>query len=131
MGICEVVYVRVNKHAGIVLFDVQQAALISREALGFDDMPGLFNNFSQRPFPSAFFFAAGLFFPLSFTFLCMSSQKHGGAFFRSNCRCCDLLQKISLIIQAEMNRFSRPFLSSLNSNLFSSESIVSPKPDTF
>jgi hypothetical protein len=28
-----------------VLFDVQQAALISREAHGFDDMPGLFNNF--------------------------------------------------------------------------------------
>ncbi|MEJ8322186.1 hypothetical protein WKI40_03415 [Kosakonia sacchari] len=111
-------------------FGVQQAALISREAHGFDDMPGFFNNFPQRPFPSAGFFRRRVIFPLSLTFLCMSSQKHGGAFFRKNCRCCDPLQKISLIIQAEMNRFSRPFFSSLNSNLFSSESIVSPKPDT-
>ncbi|WP_160269299.1 hypothetical protein [Kosakonia sacchari] len=118
-----------NKQAGIVLVAVQQAGLISREALGFDNMPGLFTSFPSALFPQRFF-RRRIIFPLSLTFLCISSQKHGGAFFRSNCRCCDPLQKISLIIQAEMNRFSRPFLSSLNSNLFSSESIVSPKPDT-
>ncbi|WP_045513948.1 MULTISPECIES: hypothetical protein [Kosakonia] len=44
-----------NKQAGIVLVAVQQAGLISREALGFDNMPGLFTSFPSALFPQRFF----------------------------------------------------------------------------
>jgi hypothetical protein len=43
---------------------------------------------------------------------------------------CDAQHKIRLIFQPQMNRFSRAKKSSPKGNLFSSESIVSPKPDT-
>jgi len=46
-----------------VPFGVQQAALISRKAHGFDDMQDSSTIFPSVLFPQRDFFAAGLFFP--------------------------------------------------------------------